>query len=479
MLKIGFFLSLFLVIQGTCLAGFQNLVGELHKKNTTIKKEEYTLKQNENQIKAVESTTNLFLDGSATYREGRDASLFSFSSQETKSLSPSVSLGLPFSWGGVLKFTHEYTRQDISMWDAAYKTANGGDIAYLIENKLSYSQDLSRNVFGKSYRLNLESAELNYRAAQSQLDSVEETTLLELYSYYLNAKLSKTMLGLNRESLDRSRVRKKLIEKRYKDGIAIRADYFRVGSSYLVSEELLENSKTEFEQTLNELSMLVERDVLGEEIAHFDENFKELTIEPKKDFNQNKNYQILKKRLSALESEVEALDFQDNPDVKLSFEYSRGAIDNNYSDAFSDAQSDSTYDSKAVVLSFNVPFGESSSEITRVNKNIEAQKVKLSLTDLQKDLHLKNDQLYREFKSSHQNIQSAQRRLDLGKKVLKEQTKRYERGQVDLDQVLNAEDELLGAEKSYFQYIAKYQLVAAQIALLHGEINDYLKDYNE
>ncbi len=460
-------------------AQFAKIIQNLSERNLSLVEADLDKQKSANTYEGVDSLSDFILSSVFEYEKGRSPNLFPQFAQRSTFLRASLGLSKETIWGGTFSFTQSFEDQDISEWPSSTITSFGGTDAYFFSNSLTYSQDLGKNLFGRTFRSQLKQAELGAQIAETNLEYVEESVLFQVFQAYLQAKLNKKLLEISEESLDRANKRRNLISKRFKDGVAIRADYYRSLNAFSRAEEALREAQVQLEKSLQNLNELVNQDIGLSMIMSY-QTYKHLdVVAASQNYLKNKELELLNQRLMLAKEVLREYETQDNYDVSLNLSFSRTGLRNSYDDSVSDAWDDDNFQNESISLNVNIPLGTSADTYEKVNKSLDLKK-----SEYQRNISLKNikrnDSILRaELTKLKENLKSAQNRLNFERKILKEQNKRYNRGQVDLDQVLTAEEALLDAERSYYQYFTRVLVLGLGINHIYGELKNSLVMYRE
>ena len=119
----------------------------------------------------------------------------------------SIGFSRDFSWGGQIQFNHSL---------------------FLDRSKrsLNWSQDIGRNFFGQQFSNTLAAAQENIFLSQLTLSQRDQQELDHFYQSYLQARLQRTLLQLQQQSLQRSQQRLDITRKRVRDGLNEQIDLY-------------------------------------------------------------------------------------------------------------------------------------------------------------------------------------------------------------------------------------------------------------
>lgn len=458
------------------LADFKDLYSKLSK-SSEVQNAQVDTKKALLNTKLIESLNNFFIRADINYNKGTNPAFLALQAQTTTQINPSLTFGKKFSWGGELSFTSGVEYSDISEWDLGIRSGFANDSFYFARNTLTYTQDLGRNFLGDTYKSDLEKAKITSDIFKTQSIKVSEDKIVKVFTSYIRARLLKKLKILSSESFTRSKSRSNFITKRYKDGILTKADYLRAQGSTLASEDRLLDVKNQYLDVLNDLSDELDFEVNDTYIADF--IISKNLSEPESSLNlENLDINLLNKRLKASDLSLKKANAQSRADVKLSLSFSRASSESSYSEAFDQSVNDDFYDSKRVSLNLIYPLGDSSSEINKEIELLENQKIRNNIKELKANISRKEKRLSLNLKDLVGKVATIKKRVSLGKDLLQDQNKRYKRGQVDLDKVLSAEDELLLVEQEYYRSLSEIEILKARLWSIYGQASKALKEFN-
>ena len=117
-----------------------------------------------------------------------------------------------------------------------------------------------------------------------------------------------------------------------------------------------------------------------------------------------------------------------------------------------------------------------------MNEKIEKSKLLIQLSSLERqqketleNLKLNDHFLTQQLFRLDESLKSSVRRLSLSKDILKEYTKLYDLGQMDLDQVIRAEEMRIGTETSIVNYRSQKERLLASLHNVRGSLRRALK----
>ncbi len=455
---------------------FHDLKIDYLKNNQDLEIQKLVDQQMNNSEKILESSNQLYLSANVGHLDGRPAGYSAFQA-DTSTNYFNATLGKKFWWGGDFQFTSGFNIEDISNQNPLLIGGFGGTKANVFSNKIKFSKDLWGNFLGKQYKLNKKI--LNERSAISKIQTgkISNDGLLELFNTYLNAKFQKSMLNLGRNALSRASKRKRLARNRYNDGLAVKVDKLQSDSSYVAAEENVQTYQLQFEDYLSSLSTLIVRKVKSSDIQD-GLSFKSFNTE-NLEKSETIDQRLLKQNIAIAELESRQAKSQDGIEIKLNAEFSRSGVDPKFNEALGDSFSDTTFDNKAVSLNVVYPLGENPKSLEAQNKRLQAEIEKIRFKKLSSTLSGNQNKLSLSLKNLEKNILMSEKKLRIAKSVLREQSRRYEKGQIEIDQVLISEDSITQTEITNLQYIKNYYQLVANSYFTAGKFDQFIEEFRE
>ncbi|MCO4754562.1 MAG: TolC family protein [Bacteriovoracaceae bacterium] len=413
---------------------------------------------------------------SAEFEDSFLDSLFSFQAQRTISDTYSLSLSRDTFKFGTFSFEHSQAHVDISDWDTSSFSSTTKDSLFEVKNSFIYSYE----ILSRSAPLKEELAQAQFNADKKTNDLEKEQERLSFYKAYLNAKLNVFLTKLAKEFKQRAQERKKLIFKRYKDGLSREVEYLQARSSELNQMQELEKSEAALKQSVAVIETILGRDIPNVYFEKLKWEFKSLESWSEH-IPENQNLEKL-----ALEANVELAlklleNFEDQRSAKLTF--NAAYISNAYTDSrgksFDEATNSPRNDSKQVSLVYSLPLGMDYSGAEKVKliidkKRTELQKQKLvdELTLREKVLKTQLQKYAKAYSFSKDQVQVSTRRVTL-------QNRLYFKGLGTFDEVIRSEEELLSARSSLYRALYEYEGLLGELAFINGSVDQFLNSYRD
>ena len=403
--------------------------------------------------------------------------LFSFNAQRTISDSFGLKLSKPTFRYGTISFEHRQTRFDISHWTQNLFSTTNVDLLYEARNSITYSYD----ILGKSMPLREEKAVAQYDFDSSQNSLDREQEYLDFYRAYLAAKLQVYRTRLAVEFRERATRLRKVLYRRYKDGLSREAEYLQAKNA-----ELAQKQEVEVAQSALKQSVAVIENILGKAIPkqYFDALKWEFFpfdywsgLIPKR---ENKSMEALEARIRL--TLVELARFENDRSQRLTL---NAAYTTN---AFSEDIDDSLYqgdfiqpanDAKQVSLVYTLPLGTDYHKSEREKLFLDKKRAQLRRLKLQDELRLRAQVFAVQIANYEKAHTHANEQVAVADKRVKLQAQLYLRGLGTFDETIRAEEELLRAKSSLYQTLYDYDSILGSYAFLHGAVEPMLNAYKD
>lgn len=305
-------------------------------------------------------------------------------------------------------------------------------------SSLLIEQPLLKNSFGKDTRLlksSLEEEEelikLNALETQEEILKNWIVIYLEYLQSYLDYKLSIDLLS-------KAKSLQKDVRHRAKNFIANTTDLKRSQLQLLDSEEQVLSKKKSYQEKLEQIHHLIglkikdwQPDKVDELILKFEKNYHSMTKEKKPSRRSNL---IAEKSISKLKK-LETLSKREfSPSLNLIAGYNK---DN--SQRFSTTIK---RDEAIIGLSLEVPLGKSKRKVNQALAEIETNKALLAKELLEQNENLLNQNIKHQITELQNKKDITKKKIDLIKKILNEEERRYQKGQLELERVIELRSQL-------------------------------------
>ena len=371
-----------------------------------------------------------------------------------------------FSLGGSLTFSNEFP-----------KTLSAHQKHYGPIQSLSYTQDLGANLLGRKYGGELKQSRLSMEYTRAFKNENVQEELRRFIREYMELRLSKTLLALEKEALKRARKRLSFVRERVQNGLREQVDLYQSQTALLSRQEQLNNVNVRLMTSLKAVSKRLARDVREGEFSSFSFEKKRPITPPTGILKDNLALKSLKAKKKQEEVALQRSQYDLRPKFRLKTEYRSNDYDSSGSKAFNRAQifSDSQNDFFETSLSLEMP-------LSFQQERIEVQKAKALFNISSRHYDFRKGELKRNVEGLlyhigeiEKKLVSVRERLLLAQKSLSEYNNLYRLGRVNLDQVIRAEEELINTQKNLADNLFSQRDLYLQLASLYGNLKDYLK----
>lgn len=393
-----------------------------------------------------------------------DYESYSSLSSRINSFSNAITFFKPFNWGGQFSFTNNINRYDNGI------TENNKSF----EQRVEYSQSLGRDLFGRDYRLEKEISELSFEYSSIALKSKIERGLLELFKSYVNARVNKKMIALQKKAIERSARRRIFIRKLIKDGLKEDVDLLQAKMSVLSKKEELENIRVNLEQDTLKLSQLIHKTIRTDSIIELDNKkscYKKIIVGK---WSSNNYKKELDNKLSIANLNGHLAKNKIFPKITLSLGHGTNKVSDNYSNTISNGNllNGGREFSASILISSPLSFSveKHNHSISRISYLVAEKELEIgALNFKQTVLSIK-----KRIEITNENIKTSSRSIKLAERLLKRHSLLYRLGKSDLEQIISAEEILIGSEKKLINYIGKRDVLIASLAQLYGKLHKSL-----
>jgi len=449
---------------GTLFADLGDLVRELEGTNGDVKKAQDQVQLAIFSKDFISAKMGWYLNGSSGIGQNNLEPSSAYTDSRGSGWNFNANISKPFLWGGTFQITNSLNS---STAKATSKTT------YSFQQGLNYSQDLGKNFLGRETYKSLAIAGEEVEAQKIMKSLVKENKLIEFYSIYINASLERALLKLEKNALQRAKKRSELIRGWVRDGLKRKVDWQQAVMTELEKAERVEMANLRIKGVLDSLSKLLHRKVNTLEIDILKKNKLSFQIKGE-NLLKNKNLVLLSKRMNQMKLNIEKSGYSLAPTIKAYADYNSNQYDSELGKSISKGALWNADNQYTIGVNLTWPLGFKA-------ENIEKAKLKLQLNGLGREKkkltqnlkinqHFLEQQLY----LLEESLKSSAKRLVLSKNILKEYTKLYDLGQMDLDQVIRAEEMRIGTETSIVNYLAQKERYLANYYHLNGKLKKSL-----
>ncbi len=375
-----------------------------------------------------------------------------------------LNLSKDFQFGGNLSFGSSLSKRE----------GQGALPFYSFYQELAYTQSLGRDFFGQSFRKELEKSRLNRYLAKVSYQEDIQRSLLNLVETYTLAGLNLALVELQKEAVGRAFKRLKLIRRWVRDGLRRKVDLYQAEAGFYDQQEKMKSAKLQLEASLERLATSLHRKVSPGEVLSLRKARFKGRRQPRGDWLSNKNLIALEQQQKISQSILEKSRFALLPKIDLTAGYKTNEIDLQRSTALREGKLGGSRDQTSLVLNFSWPLGSLPQSIEKAKARLNLETSKKRLEKTRYNLKESERALKNQIALLDKNIISVKRRLKLSAKALREYNKLYGKGRADLDQVIRAEETLIGTEVSYVNYLAQRERLVHNLSYLFGQLKSFI-----
>jgi outer membrane protein TolC len=448
--------------RGVVFADLSSLVKELEEGNEDIRKAQDQVQLATFSKNSISAQMGWYLNGGTSVSQNN----LEYISTDTRGSgwNFNANLSKPFLWGGTFQVTN-------SLNSSTAKASS--QTTYLFQQGLNYSQDLGKNFLGREIYKNLAIAEEEIEAQKMTKSLVKDNKLIEFYNVYINASLEKALLKLEKNASQRAKKRSELIRSWVKDGLKRKVDWQQAVMTELEKAERVEMANLRIKGVLDSLSKLLHRKVNIFEIDILKKNKLRLQIKGES-LLKNKNLVLLSKRINQIKLNIEKSGYSLTPSIKAYADYSSNQYDSELGKSVSEGALWNANNQYTVGVNLTWPLGFKAENIERAKLKVQLNGLSREKKSLTQNLKINQHFLEQQLYLLEESLKSSSKRLILSKNILKEYTKLYDLGQMDLDQVIRAEEIRIGTETSIVNYLAQKERYLANYFHLNGKLKSSL-----
>ncbi len=433
-------------------ANFKKLGNEFLLKNSSVKNSLGNTLKADQGIKLVESSLAMKVDGGLNYvdNDSDAANAVNFAAGKTTSLDLNFSKAT--SWGGVFSLNNSFEKV---IQDPSRIIIFGGDPEiHQFKQTISFSTSLSRNLFGQEYKLSHYSSILNAEYIDLLSQNSVNDLFIQFSQFYARAVLHKKLYTLQQEALSRAKKRLALVRRRVSDGINLKADLLRAESAKIFQEEQLDQARQDFNQSLYLLSSLLHRNISIDEVGDVSsvESESEVLLSNIDQLEKNELTINSSKRFSdqqELDRDLKAR--QMLPELNFSVGYQTNDFDPSSSDVFKNGNLSGDRNTVSLGVTFSYNIGRVSERANLAQAEINHNQALHQLSAAYENNKNRKQMLFANIQLSGLNKKKAGKRVSLSMSIIQEYVKLFSLGRVTLDQVIQAEEDLINSQRRLAQ----------------------------
>ncbi len=471
-MKIDFLVLTILFAISPAEAGLKKIAKDFLENNAQVKVAESQVKLAALDLEAFELTRNTNLNFTSNFNENDLQSFSAFSarafggafSQPIETIAHSLVLNKGFEWGGTIAVENTY--QEI--------TVPGTPTVFGFTQGLTYTQNLGRDFFGKSFNLQKEQLTSNLAFTSANSEGTIQQSLLELVRSYYQAALNKSLVKLQKAAKLRAERRLSLIKRRVRDGLREKVDRLQAEISLYRADENVKSAQQNFTSAVEALSTSVHRVVPAEEIVGLSDDSFKMSESPVGKVDGNQNLKALKDQVMATEAGLDLADKALIPTINFEVGARSNQFNTQTSNAFSDGVLGGPNNEVRLGLNLTWALGSQPEKVEKTRALVNHQTTKLRLEKLTSDVFQSEKSIKDQINLLSENLKSSTRRLQLAQAALKEYNRLYARGRADLDQLIQAEETLINTEINHVQYLSQREILIHSLAFLYGDLRGFL-----
>jgi outer membrane protein len=454
----------------TLLASNRQLINDFLKQNIQLEKAQIDLQLAELDHEALEFKFPFAIGLGLSSTDSNLESSSTLTASNAKSKWAGLTLEKGSFWGGTFSFSSNFeklNRGSNSAFFGGVSEVNGYTQGF------SYSQTFGKNFLGRMDKNQLLVARKNIELTKVKYSAQVESGLFSFLQQLTSASLNKALIDLEISAKGRLMKRYKLVQKRVKDGLREKVDLLRTRMSVMGQDEKITQQRTELSSNIESLVRQVHASVDGSSIDKIEMNQDQFSL-PTGTIDGNKNLNTLMKKIELLDEQLKGIKYLKMPEVKGTISYKTNDYSNDLGDAFSEGQPGAETDEVIFSASISMPWGFETERIKKEKQNLQ---VMVSRSEKEKVLKSLTDEvriIRSEIENYMKNIDSAKRRRTLAERTLREYNNLYKLGRTELDNVIQAEEDLISTERNIVQYIAQRNIQAYKLSYYYGTLVSYV-----
>ncbi len=411
------------------------------------------------------------LDLSAAYQDDALKNLNAFSPRETIVSTYSAKLSKATKYFGTFAVEHSHIDYDLSNWQPALRANFNGDLQYDVRTKVSYSYDF----FKKDIAIQSNLVKSNFDEQLSSQNLEQEQEFLDVFTRFIQAKLSLYQIRLTRKSVKKDLKRIKLLSKRVKSGSSRKVDLYLAQSAYHTQSESIENSKKNLEENLSILEFILGVKIDDSLLQYVKWDKVPITFEAAR--RKNPTLDLLEKRLEVSRRSLEQIKNTSKIGLALNLEYETNGVRNSRSKAYSDNFEGDHNRSASLIMT--IPLGLEKNSALKNRLTLDKKLREMQLENKKGEIQTSINAIKKQIYFTQNALDNSKKRSFLLKKALEETNKLYSRGQSNFDEVLRREENYISAILQEKSNLAGLELLIANLAFLEGNIEAYLDSYRD
>ncbi len=453
---------------------------------------DYALVNSEEQSR-FDSLTDTVLVGSTQYLDDNSVQTMPFRPLRTKN--QQWSLGLEKKWETGTKTSLSWIQDDTNLEFGRNLGPFGNSFLRNFKQsaiRLQLEQNLLKDIFGYSFRNRRQGARHRAKALELKVrDDIENLILVFIGDFYRSWLLQKQVNTL-KNRLQRQKKLLKILIRRSRKGAVEKPDLIGLQALMTSTSARLKLLKTDMTTRWETLIINLELPDLLLRVNAMDVPMKidkpvtaALKVCDLENPEKTANIQALEKKLAAFDSDFKASKNESLPDLKLIAGYQGNSIDNSSSVNFRNVLRgfDDNGFGRGPAWNLGVklfwPLNNSGARSQRTVQFIEKEKASAQLRIAKDNLKTKWRDKCRKLKVEKENLEVYRQMINQQRKRLAAEEKRFSLGRINVNQWVNAEDDLDQWEFNKNQKSVEIRQLAWEIQKISGEMYKNLSPFIE
>jgi outer membrane protein TolC len=449
------------------------MVRELIQNNFEIVATKAKIERSKNEIEAfyAKMPWSFFYKGSAT-QDKRDY-LIQNINYNAEFWNNEIGIEKPFMWGGEFKYRIFTSNQYRYENNAAVKYGDEPAKVFELLQNFNYVQDLGQNLFGREEYKEVEIREKNEENSVAASDLEIESKVLEFFRAYIDVRLLKTVVIIEKNATARTNDRVLAIGKMVKNGLRLKVDLLEAQYQQVQYEENYKRALVSLGAALEDISNLLHREVKEDELLPLEpfQKILPLTLESKGEILENKDVKYLGTQIEVLGTNLQKIDYGFFPELNIEADYLTNAIEPTRTAARQRGFFGGAYEAKGII-NLKWPLGYPEKETDRIRANIDLNTLKVEKNS--KINNLKNTEKFIFYRLKHleEVLNLGKKRWEISKEVVKSYDRLYGLGKTGILESLTAEENRIFTERAYMLNLAEREKLYASLGFIWGRLKD-------
>ena len=453
---------------------FKALVEEYLEQNFNIRSSKTGIEVSRADKSIYKSSLDLNLELAVNYLDNNldSATAVNFAAGQTTEAT--FTLSKFFDFGSTLSLENSFSN---TVQDPTRIAIFGGDPEVAeFKQTLSLSQSLTKNLLGKSFKLGLSQNTAAVEAAMSKFQIDAQQGVGGFSKAYVNLMKSRDFLLLQKAAYDRANKRKKLIDRRVRDGLSLKVDGYQGQIQLFNQKEQLEQAKQDFSKAKVAMSKLLHRSLTSDDkILKFGEGLSFLPDRLDISGENNSQVQLLKAQLKSAKFAKKLARVSKRPDVDFIVRYQTNDFNAESSEVFQNGNLAGDRNFLTLAVTATIPFDNIKGKENLRKAKLGHENLSYQLVQLKRNVQEEIKEIKEQLINVQTNVLTSNLSVKLAEKSLREYNKLYKLGKVSLDQVINAEQSLISNQTKHIGHLALNHFLKIDLLLLSGQLIDSIR----